>query len=309
MIFRIYRSVAPRRFRTSDRTGVVRIGTSATGLRRSLAPLPERRSRFAPSARIARRGTPYAAFSKDENSVAQKGGSVMYKILLALVAAVIWLLMVGTVASGQTPPPDSDNVLLTGYLSCGAVNAAPGDCTFGLHYIDLHKGRTYEIRMDSSDFTSRLVLENEAGLVLAEDSDFLGPLDGSIVFRAPATATYRLIASAAGPANGGSYMITVRELPVIASVEDEMTDGVARTHAVTLLAGRSYVIDLDSARFEPFVKLLNAHGAIIAFAEERETGRPMRIVFTAPRTEEYQLVAAATTPAANGPFALTVCER
>jgi hypothetical protein len=233
----------------------------------------------------------------------------MYKILLAMIAALVWLLMVGKVASGQTPPPDSDNVMLTGHLSCGAVNGAPTECTFGLHYIDLHKGRIYEIRMDSSDFTPRLVLENEAGTVLAEDSDYLGSLDGSIVFRTPATGTYRLIANAVGPTSGGSYMITVRELPVVASVENEMTDSVEQTHAVTLLAGRTYVIDLDSARFEPFARLLNANGAIIAFADERETGRPMRLVFTAPRTAEYRLVAAANTPGANGPFTLTVCER
>ena len=234
--------------------------------------------------------------------------------LLCGVAAIAWLLLGGKVASGQTPPPDNDNVVLSGVLTCNVGLDGQRVCPFKLHYVNLTKGRTYSIQMSSSDFDTTLVLEDLRGNLLARDTDYYDDLYGNIVFRPPVTGRYRLIANATAPKEG-FYTITIRELPVVMSVTDELTprdptqnDISHKTFDVKLTAGRRYIIEMESDAFDAFVKLLNPDGAIIAFNDECGTQNNSRLVFEAVRTENYRIVATSFGPNATGAFTLTVCE-
>jgi hypothetical protein len=234
---------------------------------------------------------------------------------VCVFAAVIWLLFGGPIASGQTPPPEGNNdIVLSGFLGCGNPGAAPRECPLRIHYVNLTEGKMYAIKMASSEFNSKLVLEDMQGNVLACDTDYYDDLCGSIAFRPTTTGSYRLTVSAKNPIEG-FYTVTVREVPVLMSVVGELTpndpvrnDAFMSVHEITLTAGQRYLIDLQSDQFDTFLKLLNSDGAIVAFADECGTMRNTRVIFTPTRTETYRIVATSYEPAVIGAFQLTVCE-
>jgi hypothetical protein len=231
------------------------------------------------------------------------------------VFAILLLLLMAIFAAGQNQPPAREDVVFSGFLACNVSKDSPRQCPFRLHYVDLVQGNAYFIRMDSTEFDAYLLLENLEGKLLATDRDFFEALPGYIVFRPPTTGSYRLVVSAAPPMREGFYTIVLRELPCVmrieatlAEIDESPNDCYQRVYELTLTAGRRYIIDLESNQFEPFVKLLNADGAIVAFDDEGSSNRPARVVFVAPRTETYRLVATTGTPRALGTFTLSVCE-
>ena len=231
-----------------------------------------------------------------------------------VTVALAALLPAGTVASAQTLPPGNEDIVLSGFLNCSGTNAERA-CPFRPHYVQLTKDRVYCIRMESSEFTASLMLEDPSGNLLATNTDDFEAMPGCIIFRAPATERFRLIATSLPPTQEGFYMITIHELPVRMRVDAALSvtdpvqaDSFHQTHEITLLEGRRYVIDLASIDFEPFVKLLDPDGMIVAFNDEASMPRPARIVFTASRDGNYRIVATSATPFATGAFTLTVCE-
>ena len=104
-------------------------------------------------------------------------------------------------------------------------------------------------------------------------------------------------------------------MPVLLNVAAQLTpndpvahDAFMSVHAITLTAGRSYIIDLRSDEFDTFLKVLNPKGAIVAFADECGPMRNTRVVFMPTRTETYHIVATSYNPAVIGAFRLLVCE-
>lgn len=228
------------------------------------------------------------------------------------LAAIAWIALAGA-AVAQTPPPGGESMTLQGYFLCPAVvEPAHQSCPFELHYVDLRAGRTYAIRLESPAVDARLTLEDLSGRVLGDDTENAEELEGWIVYRATATERYRLIAqplSAVRNGSEGHYMIMVIELPVMMEVRGEHEMPAATGTNINLVAGRRYIIDMQSDELEPFVKLLNANGAVVAFNDEGWLGRPARIVFVAPRTETYRIVATNAGPRGVGLFRVTVCEK
>jgi hypothetical protein len=251
-----------------------------------------------------------------KSSARTLGGAVMNTKFWIAIAVVIlvWLLVVGNIASGQPATVGNDNIVITGLITCGAGNGAKPFCPFNLHYVQLTAGRTYMIRMASSDFNTNLTLENLPGKVLACDRDDYDALNGAMLFRPAVTGQYRLIATSASPTEG-FYTITIREMPVLISAEDALTtadprenDCHVRFHDVPMTAGRRYIIDLESNEFAPFVKLLNAEGSMVAFADECGPMHNARVIFEPTVTGTYRLVTTTWGPHETGTFRLYVCE-
>lgn len=233
--------------------------------------------------------------------------------LLCIFAAVICLVVGAMAASAQAVPPPENELLLKGFLGCGNPGAEPTVCPSGIHYVKLTEGKMYAIRLASSDFNSKLVLEDMFGNELACDMDYFDDMPGMIAFRPIASGEYRLVVSTKNLVEG-YYTISVREMPALLNVTGELTrnhrlvhDAYVSVHEVKLEAGRRYVIDLHSGTFDTFLKLLNPQGAIVAFADEGGTMGNRRVVFTPLRTEVYRIVATSYEPAAVGPFDLVVC--
>src|ERR1041385_8046089 len=101
-------------------------------------------------------------------------------------------------------------MIFNGVMSCYSA----GDeniCPAGIHYADLRAGRAYMIRMESADFATSLMIENQFGRMMGNDIEFCDRLWGEIVFYPTETGRYRLIANSFNHV-GGDYTITVREL-------------------------------------------------------------------------------------------------
>jgi len=233
---------------------------------------------------------------------------------ITFIAALICLIAVTSVAAGQNVTVAGDTVI-TGYLTCSNDNDVGRSCPFRLHYVEFVEGKTYCLRMESSAFNPSLMMEDLHGNPMAMDSDDFRTMPGCLVFRAPATATYRLLASATMPMGEGEYRITIRELPCVFDVAAELTTTDPRTndcheriYDVPLITGRRYVIDLASGEFEAYVKLMTTENVIVAFEDESTPIRGARIVFTAPRTETYRIVATTLMPHSTGMFRLSVSE-
>src|ERR1017187_7311915 len=182
------------------------------------------------------------------------------------IAALASLLLAGNVALAQTPPP-GDETIFSGFLSCGGVGDSR-QCPFRQHYVTLTQGQTYAFRISSTEFDSRLIIEDQQGNVLATDTDCMEEdMFGCIVFRAPTTGRYRLVVTSLPPLREGFYQITMRELPIVLRLESALTTNDDsqdnchhRVHEVTLTEGHRYIIDLESKEFGTCVKLLNPEG-------------------------------------------------
>jgi hypothetical protein len=79
-----------------------------------------------------------------------------------------------------------------------------------VHSVTLKGGKTYTIDMLSGYFDSYLRLEDSSRTVLAEDDDSGGGLNARIVFRAPKTDTYRIIATSYDGGTG-KYALNIKE--------------------------------------------------------------------------------------------------
>ena len=222
------------------------------------------------------------------------------------------LLLFGSLVSGQTPPPEGRPMILNGFLSCG-TGESKRECPARLHYVELVQGRTYLIRMESSDVATSLNLEDIFGQRLASDAEY-NQLEGTIIFRPAQSGSFRLIATATNPKEG-FYAIMIRELPVMINIESELnrsdaqaSDAFERTYDVPLIAGRRYIIDMESAEFDPLVKLLNSDGTVVSFEDECGLTQATRIVFTPIETGVYRIVTTSQEAGATGTFRLVVCE-
>jgi len=187
------------------------------------------------------------------------------------------------------------------------------------HDVFLEGGKTYIVGMTSGAFDSYLMIEDENGVLLAQnDEESTMPTNGAlkahIAFHAPVSGTYRLIATTYAPDREGDYVITVREVPVMMHADDELAVGdearndcFLKTYDVPMTEGRRYYIDLESREFLTSVKLLNPEGLVVAF-DEGGVNANTRIRFQPPMPGPYRIVVTSATERSIGAFSLTVRE-
>jgi hypothetical protein len=111
--------------------------------------------------------------------------------------------------AGKTEPIQEMQIndALTGSLSKDNVRR---DCYHKVHTFRMVKGSTYTIDMASRDFDAFLRLEDSKGKQLAFDDDSGGGQNARIVFTAPETDDYRIIATTFGAGQQGRYTLTAK---------------------------------------------------------------------------------------------------
>jgi len=193
-------------------------------------------------------------------------------------------------------------------------------CPQKVYPIVLEKGNTYVIDMRSTEFDTYLMLEDECGETVAQnDADIVlnhDAMNSRMTIRATRDGTFRLVASTFSPSSLGSFSIAVREVPILNVFKDHLTttdnvrnDSYSKEYEVTLVAGRRYVIDLQSNDFATCVKLLNSDGAIVAFDEGGGMEMNTRIAsYQAPMTGPYRIIVTSSEEHRTGAFNLTVRE-
>lgn len=133
------------------------------------------------------------------------------RIVAVLMCAVIgWPLLLGG-ACAQGKKDDRKDIVVEGELiNADLKDKVRTDCYCKTYTIKMTEGRTYQIDMKSKVLDSYLRLEDSDGKQLAEDDDSGGNLDARIVFRAPKTGDYEIIATTFDKALG-KYTLTVKD--------------------------------------------------------------------------------------------------
>ncbi len=76
--------------------------------------------------------------------------------------------------------------------------------------VNLVKGKTYTVDMESTQFDAYLRLENSERQQLAEDDDSGGNLNARIIFQAPADGVYRIITTTFAPGARGNFTLRIQ---------------------------------------------------------------------------------------------------
>jgi Caspase domain/Bacterial pre-peptidase C-terminal domain len=82
-----------------------------------------------------------------------------------------------------------------------------------VYLVKMEAKREYTINLKSKDFDAYLRLEDDAGKQVASDDDGGGDRNALIRFTAPATGTYRIIATTFGERTMGAFLLSVEESP------------------------------------------------------------------------------------------------
>jgi len=81
-----------------------------------------------------------------------------------------------------------------------------------VHPFKMAAGRTYVVVLESAAFDAFLILEDPAGKKLAENDDIdPGNTNARLIFQAPKSAVYRLVATAFEQRGSGAYTLTIHE--------------------------------------------------------------------------------------------------
>lgn len=77
-------------------------------------------------------------------------------------------------------------------------------------------------------------------------------------------------------------------------------------HGVRLVAGQTYVIDLMSNQFDPYLYLENSQGRILMEDDDSGKGLNSRLIFTPTRSGTYRMVITSFGSQQTGNFTLRV---
>ncbi len=201
---------ADRAMEVSSRRRQVR---AERGLADDDEPSPRRRRRdddeFDPD--VERR--PPRRHAKEGMPTALKVSLIAGAFILALVAVVVTLVLVTNSTSTRHNVPPQGLVFNDALVFTDAHDRRMGNAckVYSVHFV---ANNTYVIDHRSNAFDAYLRLEDPHGRVVMEDDDsgrFAGggPLDARIVYRAPESGTYRIIATSLD-GGFGNYTLTVR---------------------------------------------------------------------------------------------------
>jgi hypothetical protein len=82
-----------------------------------------------------------------------------------------------------------------------------------------------------------------------------------------------------------------------------------RIHEINMLAGKSYVLDLESSQFDTYLRLEDAKGKVLAENDDiSQENLNSRVLFTAKHTGVYRIVATSFERRGTGAYTLTIRE-
>lgn len=204
-----------------------------------------------------------------------------------------------------------------------------------IHTFKMEKGKSYQIDMATRAFDAYLRLEDAKNNQLAEDDDGGDNLDARIVFTAPRTEEYRIIATTFAAGATGKYKLTVKEqnlevkpppppvkykgeaLKLVAgkaSLEGKLAESehllrgkFLKVFDLDLEAGRTYRIDMKSKDFDAYLVLHDREGNVVAANDDiSPKSTDARIQYKAAKSGPYTLLATSLLPKESGNFALTI---
>jgi hypothetical protein len=213
--------------------------------------------------------------------------------------------------AGQPQPALEKDVRIEGALANNSpkVQGKPAQ----IHKLKMSPGKTYIIDLESTDFDTYLRVLDSRGKELAKDDDSGEKLNARIRFTPPKEDTYQIVATRFGSGQG-NYLLKVRvERPALekqpagpvlvltdkehqfegrlAQNSAQVLGKPAQVHTVKMTADKTYVVDLESTDFDPYLRILDAAGKQLAEDDDSGGNLNARIRFTAPKDGNFQIVA------------------
>ncbi len=184
----------------------------------------------------------------------------------------------------------------------------------------MRAGRTYIIDLKSAAFDSFLRLEDQQGRKLAENDDGDDNLDSRLVFRPGKDDTFHIIATTIDEGQTGNFTLTVRETieKEVLTVKSQLTNNLPkdkvqqgsfhRVHEVKMVKDRVYVVELASKDFDSYLRLEDPQGQELADDDDGGGGLNSRIVFQAPDSAVFRIIATTLEDGATGRYQLRIHE-
>jgi hypothetical protein len=192
-----------------------------------------------------------------------------------------------------------------------------------LHAVNLPAGN-YQFDIMSTDFDTFLVIQDKNGKQLAFDDDGGEGLNSRLKFQVAKADTYKVFVAALTGA--GDFKLTIKSLGKGAAkggegklldigvrgarVEGALSREVKSiTYRVKLEQGKSYVIEMNSANqdeLDPFIEVHDANGQRLAQDDDGAGDLNSRLVFRAPESGTYVILARSFNNSGVGDFTLSV---
>jgi len=188
-----------------------------------------------------------------------------------------------------------------------------------MYRIKLNGGKSYQLDMVSDEIDSFLVVQDDKGMQLAFDDDSGGALNARLRLTPPKDGTYKVFAASlkgAGPFTltiGAAKPVKTYEVGKGLKIEGKLErNNASIIYQVKMTEGKTYVIDMlspDQKALDPFLRLLDPTGKVLAMDDDGGEGLNARITIRAPATGTYQIVATSFGAMGVGDFTLEVKEK
>jgi len=238
----------------------------------------------------------------------------------AIVLVVIVVVAGSARADEDKPPPkDSKDIEIVGQIVPGDVPDKERRHPCKIHVLTFEKDRTYVIDLMSREFDCWLRIADADGKTLAQDDDGGEGLNSRLRFVPSKSGAFQVVATSfAGGA--GTYLLKVRvdgaagkpaAKPIPLKLDgakdgakadfqgqldandapDAVRNRPAKVHTLKMAKDKTYVIDLQSADFDSYLRLEDAAGKQIAQDDDGGGFPNARLRFTAPQDGEYRVIA------------------
>ena len=235
--------------------------------------------------------------------------------------AVVFCLNIGIANAGdkvQTIPATGLNIEGSVSNNEPTVVAKPGDLRTKTYQVKLTGGKAYVVEMNSQQFDTYLVVQDNDGKTIAEDDDSGGGLNSRLLLTPTKDGVFKIHAAALG--GNGNFLLKVKEAAAasdpkkvydpakgIVALEGNISnDTKAIVYQVKLEKGMRYQIDLMSRTFDAFLTLNDVDGKKIAEDDDGGIGLNSRIVIEAETSGTYRIIASSLGMTGRGSFQLTI---
>ena len=259
--------------------------------------------------RLVRSFTPGTYFA--EASTYDAGESGAYALSVGATAApVAQPISVGQTASGNL-------------TSSAGRSVGCGGCFADLYQFTLASGQTLEIAMNSTAMDTFLrVLNSDFEAVISDDDS--GGGTNSRIAHSFAPGTYILEASTFDAGEAGAYTVSLLAVaagpslvPINVGAEASgditslsgrsttCTDCFANLHEFTVSSEQTLVIELSSAAFDAYLRVLDSNGTIVASDDDSAGNLNSRVIHTFA-AGTYRIEVSTFDAGESGPYSLTV---
>jgi hypothetical protein len=232
---------------------------------------------------------------------------------LGFVGLSLLLGAVGPVVAGEAKKAPKDaEVRIVGEIVANDLPDKVRKHPCKIHTLKLSKDSVYIIDLESTDLDCYLRIEDAAGKQLGFNDDGGDKLNSRLRFTPPKDDAYQIIATTFAGGTG-TYTLKVRVEGAAppgakalglkldngqASAEGEVTradpkdrvrNNPCKIYEVPLTQGKSYVIDLRSTEFDPYLRVEGPKGNEVARDDDGGGFPNARIKIAAPETGTYRI--------------------